>query len=40
MTKEIIEKHMGGSIEVSNQKYRYKNIDYEGAEFILKFYNR
>ncbi len=36
MTKEIIQKHMNGVIEVDNISYRYENIDYKGAEFIIK----
>ncbi|WP_072681431.1 GAF domain-containing sensor histidine kinase [Arcobacter sp. LA11] len=37
MTKEIIEKHMEGSLFVSNVNYTYENIKCNGAEFILKF---
>jgi signal transduction histidine kinase len=36
MTKEIIEKHMNGVIEVHNVSYSYSNRDYNGAEFIIK----
>ncbi len=36
MTKEIIEKHMNGTIEVKNTSYNYENRDYIGANFIIK----
>ena len=35
MTKEIIEKHMNGTIEVSNKYFSYKDNDYIGASFII-----
>ncbi len=36
MTHQIITKHFKGTIEVHNTKYTYKNINYKGAEFIIK----
>ncbi|PLY08847.1 MAG: hypothetical protein C0625_01410 [Arcobacter sp.] len=36
MTHQIIENHMKGSIFVKNSTYKYKNIEYTGAVFILK----
>lgn len=36
MSKEIIEKHMHGVIEVHNVSYSYDNKSYTGAEFIIK----
>ena len=35
MTKEIIEKHMNGTIKVSNKYFSYKDNDYIGASFII-----
>lgn len=35
MTKEIIEKHMKGTISVSNVEYNYNDKSYKGAEFVL-----
>ena len=37
MTKEIVEKHMKGTIQVSNKKFDFEKNDYFGAEFILSF---
>ena len=36
MSLEIIKKHMFGNILVSNKKYLYNNIEYEGAEFVVE----
>lgn len=36
MSLEIIKKHMFGNILVSNKKYFYNDIEYEGAEFIVE----
>ncbi|MFA6740038.1 MAG: transporter substrate-binding domain-containing protein [Arcobacteraceae bacterium] len=35
MSNEIIKKHMNGDISVSNKKYLYENINYNGAEFKI-----
>ena len=35
MSKDMIEKHMKGSISVSNQEFNYENNNYKGTEFIL-----
>ena len=35
MTKEMIEKHMFGKLEVKNVDYDYDGISYTGAEFII-----
>jgi len=37
MTKEIIEKHMHASIEVSNCAYMYKQTKHKGAKFVFVF---
>ncbi len=36
MTKEIIEKHMNGNIEVSTDTFTYEDKNYKGAEFTIK----
>ena len=36
MTKEIIEKHMNGTIVANNQEFNYENNDYKGAQFEIK----
>ncbi len=36
MCKQIIDKHMHGSIEVKNKEYIYKNKSYKGASFLIK----
>lgn len=36
MSKEIIDKHMNGSLSVENQKYTFDGIEYIGAKFIIK----
>ena len=36
MTKQIIVKHMLGSIEVENQEFEYESEKYMGAQFIIK----
>jgi signal transduction histidine kinase/ABC-type amino acid transport substrate-binding protein len=36
MSLEIIKKHMNGDISVSNKKYVYNDIKYEGAEFKIE----
>ena len=35
MTRQMIEDHMGGTIQVKNAKYIYNNEYYKGAEFII-----
>ena len=35
MSKEMIEKHMGGKIEISNKQYEYENNSYVGAEVLI-----
>ena len=35
MSYKIIVEGMGGTIEAHNVKYKYENIDYTGAEFII-----
>ncbi|RXJ89789.1 histidine kinase [Arcobacter sp. CECT 8983] len=37
MCQEIISKHMNGDISVSNEKFTYKDKEFIGAQFILKF---
>jgi len=37
MCQEIITKHMGGGITVTNQKFSYEGKEYKGAEFKIKF---
>lgn len=37
MTKEIIEKHMHGSIDVTNDQYEYEQIKHKGAKFVFTF---
>ncbi len=39
MSKEIIEKHMNGSLIVKNEKYVYKDKSYIGATFSVIFSN-
>ncbi len=36
MTKQIIEEHMQGKLEVINKKFTYKGIPCKGAKFIIK----
>jgi hypothetical protein len=36
MTKEIIEKHMNGTIKVDNISYEYENKKCNGAKFTVK----
>jgi len=36
MSREIIQKHMHGKIEVSNDKYSYENVTYKGALFEIE----
>ena len=36
MSLEIIKKHMHGNLSVSNKKYLYNDIKYEGAEFRIE----
>ena len=36
MTKEIVQKHMHGTIEVNNVSYEYENKKYNGAKFSIK----
>ena len=40
MSKEIIEKHMNGSLSVKNEKYVYKDKSYIGATFLIIFPNK
>ena len=40
MSKEIIEKHMNGSLRVKNEKYVYKYKSYIGATFLIIFPNK
>ncbi|PLY04597.1 MAG: hypothetical protein C0625_16135 [Arcobacter sp.] len=40
MSKQIIEKHMLGSIEVFNDTFKYKNKTYTGALFTIKIYDK
>ena len=35
MTKEMIEKHMFGKLEVKNVEYKYEGISYKGAQFTI-----
>ncbi|PLY06168.1 MAG: hypothetical protein C0625_10105 [Arcobacter sp.] len=35
MSQEIIEKHMNGKIEVSNETFSYNNKNYTGAQFMI-----
>ena len=35
MTKEMIEKHMNGKIEVKNVDYEYEGVSYKGAQFTI-----
>jgi signal transduction histidine kinase len=35
MTKEMIEIHMNGSLEVKNIEYEYEDVSYVGAEFTI-----
>ena len=35
MTKEMIEKHMFGKLDVINVDYEYEGVEYRGAEFII-----
>lgn len=37
MSKQIVEKHMKGSILVSNETYTYKEKSYTGAKFVITF---
>ncbi len=37
MSKQIIEKHMNGKIDVSNQHYVYNDIECRGAIFEMSF---
>ncbi|MDD2886908.1 MAG: cache domain-containing protein [Aliarcobacter sp.] len=37
MSKQIVEKHMKGSILVSNESYTYKEKSYTGAKFLITF---
>ncbi len=37
MSKEIIEKHMYGSIEVKNESFNYEGLEYIGAKFTITF---
>ncbi len=39
MVKEIVTRHMGGSIDVINTTYTYENQTYKGAEFSISFTN-
>ncbi|MFY9073980.1 MEKHLA domain-containing protein [Malaciobacter mytili] len=36
MSKEIVQKHLYGTIDVQNSTYTYKNKTYTGAKFIIK----
>ena len=36
MSEEIVVKHMYGTISVENQEYKYQDIEYTGACFIIK----
>ena len=36
MSKEIVERHMFGKIEVSNESFEYEGKQYTGAKFIIK----
>ena len=35
MTKQIVQKHMNGTIEFFNRNYEYEGTKYTGAEFII-----
>ena len=35
MTKEMIEKHMGGVLEVENIDFEHENLSYTGAQFTI-----
>jgi signal transduction histidine kinase len=35
MTKEMIEKHMLGKLEVENVDYEYEGSSYKGAQFTI-----
>lgn len=37
MSKQIVEKHMNGSITVFNEEYIYKEKSYKGATFLITF---
>jgi two-component system, NtrC family, C4-dicarboxylate transport sensor histidine kinase DctB len=37
MTKQIIEKHMDGIINVINEEFEYENKKYKGASFTIQF---
>ena len=39
MCQEIITKHMDGELTVCNQSFKYKDVDYIGAEFKIIFPN-
>lgn len=36
MSKEIVEKHMGGDLSVKNKTFKYNNITYKGACFTVQ----
>ena len=37
MSKEIIEKHMKGTLQVTNENYTYEEKSYKGAAFLITF---
>ena len=37
MTYKIIVEGMNGTIDINNSEYKYKNQNFKGAEFIIKF---
>jgi len=37
MSKEIIEKHMKGTLHVTNENYTYEEKSYKGAAFLITF---
>lgn len=36
MSKQIIEKHMGGKLSHKNETFTYENKEYKGAVFTIK----
>ncbi|MEA3290617.1 MAG: PAS domain S-box protein [Campylobacterota bacterium] len=39
MSKEMIEKHMNGTLDVKNEHYSYDDVDYKGASFKITLPN-
>ena len=38
MSYDIIKNHLNGDLYVSNEHYKYEDINYQGAKFIIKFF--